>query len=156
MVYKCVAAGCSNSTSDKVTIFKFPSDPVLRGKWEKQVQRTRADWKATKHSHLCSEHFTEDSFEVEPTLAAEFGIAKKRRLKSGAVPSIFPRIAASGAQMSVKRPATSTPDSATATKKKRGAFEKRERARVRLYIVTVAHASELISISLIIILLTDS
>ena len=146
MVYKCVAAGCSNSTSDKVTIFKFPSDPVLRGKWEKQVQRTRADWKATKHSHLCSEHFTEDSFEVEPTLAAEFGIPKKRRLKPGAVPSIFPRTAtaASGGQMSIKRPATTTPDSATATKKRRGAFEKRERARVRLYIVTVAHASELI------------
>ena len=32
MVYKCVDAGCSNSTSDKVTIFKFASDPVLRGK----------------------------------------------------------------------------------------------------------------------------
>ena len=72
MVYKCVAAGCSNSTSDKVTIFKFPSDPVLRSKWEKQVQRTCADWKATKHSHLCSEHFTDDSFEVEPKLATSY------------------------------------------------------------------------------------
>ena len=29
----------------------------------KQVQRTQPQWKATEHSFLCSDHFTEDCFE---------------------------------------------------------------------------------------------
>ena len=83
------------------------------------------------YSHLCSEHFTEDSFQVEPTLAAEFGIPRKKKLKLGPVPSIFHKPQSGEDWMSMKRPATSTPDSVTASKKKREAFEKKERARVR-------------------------
>ena len=88
MVNRCVAAGCSNTPSDRVSLFKFPNDGVLRHKWEKQVQRTRAQWKATEHSYLCSYHFTEDCFEVNLAFASQFGI-KKRRLKPGAVPTVF-------------------------------------------------------------------
>ena len=40
IVNRCVVAGCSNT----------PSDGVLRRIWEKQIQRTLAQWKATKHS----------------------------------------------------------------------------------------------------------
>ena len=50
MVNRCVAAGCSNTPSDCVSLLKLPSDGVLRRIWEKQVQRTLAQWKATKHS----------------------------------------------------------------------------------------------------------
>ena len=50
MVNRCVAAGCSNTPSDRVSLLKLPSDGVLRRIWEKQVQRTLAQWKATKHS----------------------------------------------------------------------------------------------------------
>ena len=50
MVNRCVAAGCSNTPSDRVSLLKLPSDGVLRRTWEKQVQRTLAQWKATKHS----------------------------------------------------------------------------------------------------------
>ena len=32
MVNRCVAAGCSNTPSDRVSLFKFPSDGVLRHK----------------------------------------------------------------------------------------------------------------------------
>ena len=63
MVDKCVADGCSNIPSDRVSLLKLPSDGILRRTWEKQVQRTLAQWKATKHSFLCSDHFTEDCFE---------------------------------------------------------------------------------------------
>ena len=91
MVNRCVAAGCSNTPSDRVSLFRFPKDKVLRNKWEKQVQRTRAKWKVTEHSYLCSEHFTEDSFEVDSEIASKFGLKKRRRLKSGAVPTIFHR-----------------------------------------------------------------
>ena len=41
MVNKCVAAGCSNTSSSSITLFKFPKDPKLRYEWEKQVLCTR-------------------------------------------------------------------------------------------------------------------
>ena len=75
MANKCVAIGCSNTPSDRVGLFKF-----LRHKWEKQVQRTRAQWKATEHSYLCSDHFGEDCFEVDSALMSQFGIEKRRWL----------------------------------------------------------------------------
>ena len=56
------------------------------------MQRTRADWKdATEYSVLCSDHFTSDSFEMDSFLAAGFGMAKKKRLKPDAIPTIFHR-----------------------------------------------------------------
>ena len=91
MVYRCVAAGCSNTPSDRVSLYKFPSDPSLREKWIKQVRRTRAQWTAAKYSVLCSDHFTADCFEANSAIAATFGISKKRRLKPDAVPTIFYR-----------------------------------------------------------------
>ena len=51
MVNRCVAAGCSNTPSDRVSLLKLPSDGVLRCIWEKQVQRTLAQWKATCTTH---------------------------------------------------------------------------------------------------------
>ena len=35
MVNRCVAAGCSNTPSDRVSLFKFPRDGALRRQWEK-------------------------------------------------------------------------------------------------------------------------
>ena len=64
MVNRCMAAGCSSTPrrSDRVSLLKLPSNGVLRHIWEKQVQQTLALWKATNHSFLCSDHFTEDLF----------------------------------------------------------------------------------------------
>ena len=42
MVNKCVAAGCSNTSSSSITLLKFPKDPKLRYEWEKQVLCTRS------------------------------------------------------------------------------------------------------------------
>ena len=145
MVNRCVAAGCSNTPSDRVSLFRFPKDKVLRNKWEKQVQRTRAKWKVTEHSYLCSEHFTEDSFEVDSEIASKFGLKKRRRLKSGAIPTIFhrPPVLEQTENQQVllhrKRPSSgksavaSTSTTATSdepvTKKKRGAVEKERDTR---------------------------
>ena len=63
MVNKCMAAGCSNTPSDRVSLLKLPSDGVLRCTLEKELKQTKVLWKATKHSFLCSDHFTEDCFE---------------------------------------------------------------------------------------------
>lgn len=138
MVNRCVAAGCSNTPSERVSLYKFPSDPRIREKWVKQVKRTRAKWNATKHSVLCSDHFTEDCFEVDSTIAATFGLSKKRRLKPDAVPSIFHRpsladdMPCSSASLSQplqlrKRSATTEISS---TEKRSKATEKRDRLRV--------------------------
>ena len=58
-----VAVGCSNTPSNRKSLLKLTSDGVLRRIWEKQVQRTQAHWKATKHLFLCSDHFTESLFQ---------------------------------------------------------------------------------------------
>ena len=88
------AAGCSNGSTHHISLFKFPRDPALRKEWIKQVQRTRASWNPTDNSSLCSEHFTADCFEADATLASTFGIRKRRRLKPGAIPTIFERLTA--------------------------------------------------------------
>ena len=89
MVKRCVAAGCSNTYSDNVSLFKFPKDPVLRQKWVKNVQKTRAQWSGpSEHSVLCSQHFDSSSFEPDSELASQMGMQKCRRLKDDAVPTL--------------------------------------------------------------------
>uniref|UniRef100_A0A1A8KDM5 L(3)mbt-like 2 n=2 Tax=Nothobranchius kuhntae TaxID=321403 RepID=A0A1A8KDM5_NOTKU len=84
MTYQCVAYGCGKTAEDGVTLFKFPKDPDEFHKWEKQVQRTRAQWVATPYSHLCSDHFGKEYFEGKfPT-----GVLK---LRPGAAPTVFVR-----------------------------------------------------------------
>ena len=104
-------------------MIQFPKNPALKAQWEKQVQRTRANWKASENSYLCSEHFTPESFEVDFQLAAQFGIKKRRRLKPDAVLSIFPRVAI----VAMRKRESSGSDRASASKRKRGAVEKRKR-----------------------------
>ena len=87
MVNRCVAAGCSNVPSDRVSLFRFPKDKALMSKWDKQVQRTRDRLKLTEHSYLCSDHFIEDCFEVD--FSSKIAIKKRRQLRPGAIPTIF-------------------------------------------------------------------
>ena len=132
MVNRCVAAGCSNTPSDRVSLHKFPTDPKLREKWVKQVRRTCVQWTATKSSVLCSEHFTEDSFEVDSAITAMFGISKRRRLKPDAVPTIFLRQSSVGSASQDQQTRKRVADTVATSSSKcvRGATEKRERTRV--------------------------
>lgn len=140
MVKRCVAAGCSNTNADGVSLFKFPKDDKLRALWIKQVQRFRAEWTCTAYSVLCSEHFSDECFEVESKFAAEFGMKKTRRLKPDAVPSIFTRPSAItrpsgslGKREATDSPCSSSSISESSSKKKRKAYEKRENYRVCSY-----------------------
>ena len=142
MVKCCVAAGCSNTYSNNVSLFKFPKDPVLRRKWVKNVQRTRAQWSGpSDHSVVCSQHFDSGCFEPDSEFASQMCMHKRRRLKDDAVPTLFER---SGPLMSLlseagpsgthprKRASSSSFQADAGTsKKKRTAYEKRERSRVR-------------------------
>ena len=143
MVRRCIAAGCSNTHSHNVSMHKFPSDPELRLKWEKQVRRTRDKWCATDSSFLCSDHFEADCFEVDSVLAEQMGLKKRKKLKPDAVPAIFVRHVApeqggpgpssSGDPVTFARkraPASSSTVGTDFPPRKRMAFEKRERLRV--------------------------
>ena len=123
MPTRCVAAACSNTHHDCVSLFRFPSDPFLREKWAKQVQCTRAQGNPTANSVLCSKHFEEDCFEPGTDIAVQFGIKLTRKLKPETVPSIFGR----------KRPTATNSLTvetdgvfSTTRKRKRGALEKKK------------------------------
>ena len=134
---RCITAGCSNMNADGVSLFCFPQNQSLRQQWNKQVQRTHADWKdATEYFVLCSEHFTSDCFGEDSFMAAQFGLTKRKRLKPDVVPTIFHRPAAAtshgdlqeGPSVGYKRPVLA--EELIPLKKKKSAFEKRETARV--------------------------
>ena len=93
---RCIAAGCSNTHKDNVSLFSFPRNPGLRERWTKQVRRTRADFvEPSAHSCLCSDHFSDDCFETAQVMAAKLGIPKRKKLKPDAVSTIFKRMTAS-------------------------------------------------------------
>ena len=131
MVHCCIAAGCSNTPSDTITLFKFPNDCALRDKWVRQVRRTRAEWTATEHSVLCSEHFTEDCFEAEAALAQTFGLTKRKRLKVDAIPMIFHGLSAEQDALHKRHHNANTPTSAGSSigKRARSAVEKEKEQR---------------------------
>ena len=116
---KCVAAGCSNTTKDGVSLHRFPSDSKYRRIWTTKVKLARAKWLGpTEHSFLCSAHFKQTCF--ERGLHSQFGMAYKAMLLPYAIPTIFPL-----SKKAVKAPT-----------KKRGAFLKRERLRLLLPCIT--------------------
>uniref|UniRef100_A0A3P9I1T3 THAP-type domain-containing protein n=1 Tax=Oryzias latipes TaxID=8090 RepID=A0A3P9I1T3_ORYLA len=83
MPSRCVAAGCSNTSSESVSVYKFPKQETLLKQWTKQVQRTRANWVPTASSTLCSEHFEADYMGMH--------VRYKKVLKPNAIPTIFKR-----------------------------------------------------------------
>ena len=144
MVKYCVAAACSSSSSDGVSFFTFPSDPVVKEQWIRQVKRTRAHWNGptSKHSVLCEKHFMADCFEPHSAIAASMGLKRQKRLKPPAVPTVFERpreplpsdcepSSSQTALSQTRKRVASTPVVVSKTKKSRSAYEKRERSRVR-------------------------
>ncbi|KAL2092106.1 hypothetical protein ACEWY4_011904 [Coilia grayii] len=82
----CVAYKCSNRTErTKISFFRFPfSDKDRLQKWIRNVKRQ--NWTPTKHSRLCSLHFTQDCF---------IYTQKQVTLTHDAVPTLFyPRLKA--------------------------------------------------------------
>lgn len=66
---RCVVACCSNTHKDGVSLFKFPANEVIRMKWVKGDQTTRACCQPSEYSYVCSEHFTKDCFKTAPLLS---------------------------------------------------------------------------------------
>ncbi|XP_008116911.1 THAP domain-containing protein 1 isoform X3 [Anolis carolinensis] len=81
MVQSCSAYRCRNRYDKEkpISFHKFPlTRPDLCKKWEAAVRRK--NFKPTKYSSICSEHFTPDCFKRE---------CNNKLLKDNAVPTIF-------------------------------------------------------------------
>ncbi|XP_036374269.1 THAP domain-containing protein 5-like [Megalops cyprinoides] len=72
--------GIPSKDNKKISFYPFPlRDEARLQKWVDNMKRE--EWTPSRHQYLCSDHFTEDSFDVR------WGI---RYLKHTAVPTIFP------------------------------------------------------------------
>jgi len=141
---RCIAAGCSNTNEDGVSLFGFPKDETLKCQWTRQVKRTRAEWPGpTQYSVVCSAHFEEEFFEPGPLLRVQMGIDTRCKLvlKKDAVATKFPRVSVTPSPTALSRtlccatpttkgaPVEDTAHTPVSTRP-RGAFVKRERRRV--------------------------
>lgn len=90
--YHCIAPGCTNwyyKTQDK-SYHRLPlGDDVRLKKWLHNMKRKGAP--VNENSHVCSDHFTSDSYEQQGCFNDDgsFVLKKTNRLKSDAVPTIF-------------------------------------------------------------------
>ena len=138
----CAAINCTNNSKTKVSTFKFPRDQKLKREW--LIKMKRESFTLTKHSRVCAEHFTEDSFEQNIAVRSLLGPAFKPRrlvLKRDAVPTIFnftverckPTIGQKRRKTSEEWPPNSKNRTSRATV--RSAFAKRRKLEVTICIV---------------------
>uniref|UniRef100_A0A3B3HLG8 THAP domain-containing protein 1 n=1 Tax=Oryzias latipes TaxID=8090 RepID=A0A3B3HLG8_ORYLA len=108
MPSRCVAAGCSNTSSESVSVYKFPKRETLLKQWTKQVQRTRLMKDIGMH------------------------VRYKKVLKPNAIPTIFKRSLVATSE--TETPSTSTGRSQY--KKRKSVTEKLAQKRVSLTFIT--------------------
>ncbi|KAL3854921.1 hypothetical protein ACJMK2_028654 [Sinanodonta woodiana] len=133
MVKRCIVGGCSNTKREGVSLHSFPTNPVSRNQWIKQIRTTRRDWTEPTSDRrdsqvVCSDHFKEDDFDPAFKLKHSFGIRSSRRLLPNAVPCMFSRHTTQGACTPDHQKSRVTAGLTTCSLT--GAFQKRERARV--------------------------
>ena len=72
---------------NKKNLFAFPTEPNLRAQWVDAVEAR--DELNLCHSAVCELHFVPDDFENDPSPRTGKE-RQRRRLKSGAVPTLYP------------------------------------------------------------------
>ena len=83
----CAAKNCTNRSKSKVRTFKFPADPKIPEEWLKNLKRE--SFQPTKHSRLCENHFTEESFDESYVIILSLGLKPgKPQLKKNAISTI--------------------------------------------------------------------
>ena len=140
----CAAFGCNANSSNakgKCSFLAFPTDQCTLRIWIAHINR--ANFKPTKHSRLCSEHFEADCFEQNPVAMAALGFRGRARasLKPGAIPTLLSRGTMQPVYRTRKRTNTASATaiattgtagtSADAARFDRPAYQKRHRAEVR-------------------------
>ena len=87
---RCVVYRCPN-TSRGFTVHGFPhKKPELLAKWVSFVRQNRPNWAPTKHSVICSVHFTDDSYPLRYKLEAKLTgrMVRRKMLNETAFPCI--------------------------------------------------------------------
>jgi hypothetical protein len=89
----CVAAGCTSTHKDNLSLHEFPKEnvrPNIRRQWIKFVQVKRKDFiKPTANSVLCEKHFPPGSYPVEYELKKAMNLpVRKKCLLPDAVPTM--------------------------------------------------------------------
>jgi len=93
----CFAPGCSNRSEKdaekRLSFHRLPyRNKKLAKKWLGQLRRDeRFMAKKLENVYVCSDHFTEDWYELSYRYEMLAGKTRKRRLKQDAVPKIFQR-----------------------------------------------------------------
>ena len=102
MVNSCCVPECKSGyksvkKSEKISLFRFPKNEILRQKWIKAIPRK--NWTLTENHRVCAYHFSEDDF---IKTSADHRDSRKQarpnqdlqriRLISTAVPHIFPSL----------------------------------------------------------------
>ena len=138
----CAAINCSNNSKSGISTFKFPENAKLRKEW--LIRMKRESFEPTKHSRLCAEHFTQDSFKQNLAVRSLLGTAFKPRrlnLKEDAVPTIFNfKSAEPKTKIGEKRSYSDTPKNGATfphgnSNCVRSAFAKRRKLEVRISIL---------------------
>ena len=92
----CVAGApnqqsCQNrSFTPGIRVYKFPKDPVVRGKWVQFVRRHDFKDPTSAYTSLCSAHFEESSYEKNLAVLSSMeaqGLKMNWSLKRDAVPT---------------------------------------------------------------------
>uniref|UniRef100_A0A3Q1FSV4 THAP domain-containing protein 5 n=1 Tax=Acanthochromis polyacanthus TaxID=80966 RepID=A0A3Q1FSV4_9TELE len=101
----------SRQDNKRISFYPFPlQDKPRLQKWVDNMKR--AEWTPSRHQYLCSDHFTEDCFDIR------WGI---RYLKNKAIPTIFPSVEDGGEKKATSIKTSSkvkanTPDTDAETK----------------------------------------
>ncbi|XP_062596145.1 uncharacterized protein LOC134257557 [Saccostrea cucullata] len=129
----CVAAGCTSTHKDNVSLHDFPKEskrPDIRRQWIAFVKTKRKDFTSpTPHSVLCEKHFAVHCYPMEYMIKRSIGMeVKKKSLLPDAVPTIHligtvNPLLGKRSSSDVDAPTTSRPSQ---QKKIRSAFLKRE------------------------------
>ena len=92
----CSSSFCSKRLKDNVSIHKPPKHPEIKKKWFNFVVKTRENVSKLNTVYvLCSDHFTEDDYTINPSqfgllTSGETDVRFRRTLKRGVVLSIYP------------------------------------------------------------------
>lgn len=120
----CAAYGCTNRQTKGcgLSFFSFPKDSARKKTWT--VFCRRDDFVPTKNHRLCSAHFSADQLARDPQKLEEHGYAGARiRLLADAFPDI---------PLPLQHVQDENQNGAINKTKRRGAYEKRQRANVRI------------------------
>lgn len=123
-------------SKDGVSLHKWPEDLNVAKLWTKAMKNTRSDFFNPATSHICSAHFTADSFEDQSVIAKCLGLKMKNILKPNAALTIFrsgppdKKKQKQGEDKNISSPDTGARPSKHTEKPLLGAYRKREAARV--------------------------